>query len=162
MARLTVARRTLPAVIAGVLALGGGAVAQDQPPESPGTAKIGTISASPFGSSIFVEVQCPAEGNDCQGELSARTTSRVRVPGRRTPRRVPIDTTNYSVPKGQVARRQLSNPKAVCLHLRHTGRLGVEVTLTVDTEGTAGPPVDPQVTTTVVRAPKKPKAKCKS
>lgn len=148
--------------MAGVLALGAAATAQDQPPEAPGTAKLGTISASPFGSSIFVEVQCPVDGNDCQGDLTARTTSRVRAPGSRTPRRLPIGSTSYSVPKGQVARRQLSNPKAVCLYLRHTGRLGVEITLTVATEGTAGPPVDPQVTTTVVHAPKKPKAKCQS
>jgi hypothetical protein len=160
--RSTVARRALPAVVAGILTVCAAAAAQDQPPESPGTAKIGRISASPFGSSIFVEVQCPVEGHDCQGDLTARTTSRVRAPGSRAPRRVPIDTTFYSVPKGQVERRRLSNPKAVCLHLRHTGRLGVEITLTVATEGTAGPPVDPQVTTTVVRAPKKPKAKCKS
>ena len=162
MSRSTVARRALPVVVAGVLTVGAPATAQDQSPDTPGTAKMGTISASPFGSSIFVEVQCPVGGNDCQGDITARTTSRVRAPGSRTPRRVPIDTTFYSVRDGQVERRQLSNPKAVCLHLRHTGRLGVEITLTVDTEGTAGPPVDPQVTTTVVHAPKKPKAKCRS
>ena len=83
MSRSTVARRAFVVVVAGVLTVGAAAAAQDQPPEAPATAKIATISASPFGSSIFVEVQCPAEGNDCQGDLTARTTSRVRVSGSR-------------------------------------------------------------------------------
>jgi hypothetical protein len=160
--RSTFARRGLPAIVGGVLALEAAAAAQDQLSEPPGTATIGTISASPFGSSTFVEVQCPAEGNDCRGDVAARTTSRVRPSTDRAPRRLPIDSTFYSVPVGHLVRLRLTNPKAVCLYLRHTGRLGVEITLTVDTEATTGPPVDPQVTTAVVRAPKKPKAKCKS
>ena len=120
-----IARLAVSAVVASV-AVAGVAAAQD----GPGQPVLGDVTASRYATSLYVEVGCPSAELDCDGNVTARTTTLVRPLGGGARRRMTIDRQPFSVFATSEERVRMPMPLAVCNHLRRTGRLGVEVTLT--------------------------------
>ena len=147
--------RTMPLVAAlGALAAWVPvAVSQEPPPPPPGVAALGEIEASPAASSLLVTLVCPPNGNDCQGDIVARTTTKLRRPDGRS-RTVRIGEAPFAPPTGESETVRLRLPRAARDRLRCRGRLGVSVTKTVPAEAAA--PAETRAVT--VRTRKRPRS----
>ncbi len=112
----------LPAVLAAV-ALSGPVAAPAQQSAS-GAATVDKVAASPFGSSLLVTVGCADRGSDCQGDVRARTTTKIRGRTRS------VGSLPFSVFPGEHETLRFTLTRSVRTRLRRTGRLGVRVVLT--------------------------------
>ena len=114
--------RAAGAVTALAIAAGGGvAVAQEvEGTSSVGVPSLGAISASTYGSSLWVNVSCADGGPDCSGTVAARSLNPPRG----------LDSMPFTIPTGAGERLRIPITGAAYKKLRQTGKLRVTVDLT--------------------------------